>query len=268
MGKVGDLSRLHEKYYSQGFRVVALSDEPIALIRSKLQEKSKAKFWLGSDPENKTLPHFIDGGSIGIPHFYLVDASGEVVGEGLPSEARIEELLKQIIQREHDREIHSDLDEARQAYDAGLYGVAWREAGKLLKKKGEKDPAAVEDAGFLRARVEDYAAHLRGIAEADRKRDRVKTTYGQLLILEKRFAGLEVASWAKTERKALSKERKISADKKAWKALETALVRELKAKGVEWKLKIAAQSYRKVVDSYRRTEAGRLAAEAVKRLGG
>ena len=34
MSEVGDLSQLHETYYSRGFRVVSLSDEPLEKIQA------------------------------------------------------------------------------------------------------------------------------------------------------------------------------------------------------------------------------------------
>ena len=39
MGKVGDLSKLHEKYFDQGFRVIGVSSENAGKLEKMLQQR-------------------------------------------------------------------------------------------------------------------------------------------------------------------------------------------------------------------------------------
>src|SRR5687767_1045620 len=136
MRKVGDLSQLHTKYFDAGLRVVAISDEPSETLRKKMTEALGAKYWIGSDPERKTLDRYTsDSGGAGIPHFYLIGADGKVIGSQLPSEAQLRALLEQ--PHKLDKPLHAKLARARAAYDAGVYGAAHKTALAM-----QKDPDA------------------------------------------------------------------------------------------------------------------------------
>ncbi len=90
MRKVGDLSALHQKFFSRGFRVIGVSTESKSTLSKKVVGQRDAKYWIGSDPTGQTMLGYISEGVLGIPRFYLVDASGKVVGHDVPSEEQIE----------------------------------------------------------------------------------------------------------------------------------------------------------------------------------
>lgn len=263
MGKVGYLSTLHDKYYDRGLRVVAISDEPVPLIRAEVIEERKGTYWMGSDPGNETMDGFTDGGRTGIPHFYLIDENGTVVDEGFPSEERLVELLRGMFDDSIGRELHADLAEAQKNYERGAFGKAWSQAGDYIE---EDDEALTADAAFLREKVEGLAEHRMEWIESDLDPRKPPRSYGTLLEVELRFAGLPIADWAEERCKELDDEPEVKRDKKAWKALRAALERDLRSNGAERKVTVARQYYERVVEKHGFTEAGRCAENAIARL--
>ena len=177
---MGRLSKLHEKYYARGLRVVAISDESVDTLKSKLVSERSARFWIGSDPQNNTMRSFVGEGGVGIPQFYLVDATGTVVSTGVPSEEVLEKLLGRIFNVALKRPLHQKLQRTQRAYEHGSYTIAFQTAGKFL---ADKDRTVVADAEFVREKVADYAEHRRQILEIELKTAEPGHAYGNLLLM-------------------------------------------------------------------------------------
>ena len=262
MGKVGDLSKLHEKYFDQGFRVIGVSSENAGKLE-KMREDRDAKFWIGIDPADKTSRHFTTGGGTAIPKYYLVNAHGIVVAEGIPDEEELKELLAERFDPALGRETHPELAAARSMYEAGVYGAAWRSAKKAT---GDKDEAVVSDARFLCDRIQRASDFWKGLAVAEMKNSTPSHCYGRLLILQHRFQGADLGKWARKELGKLGRDKTVKAEKKAWREFEKGFKQELKAEGREFYLKNAKKTYEKVIASYPRAEAAKLAEKRIAKL--
>jgi peroxiredoxin len=261
MSKVGDLRRLHDRYHDVGLRIVAISDEPVALLRTKMVEGLGATYWIGSDPDNETHMRYSDGGMTGIPKFYLVGPDGKVIGEGLPSEARLRELLES----EHlvTKDVHAKLARARTAYDAGAYGTAHKLAAALRQ---DQDPAVAADATLLCDKVASHAAFLQKLL-AQHEGD-ANERYGELLRFTFRYDGLEPATWARRQLADLKKDNLVKRFLPEWTKLENAVRTEMQAVGNADKMRQAKRLYDEVAQKFGRSVVGQLAAVEAARLGG
>ena len=264
MNQVGDLNNLHKKYYDRGFRVVAVTAENTGIVNSKLIEGKGAKYWVASDPGRATLRRF-SVGSVGIPHMYLIDATGKVVGEGKPGAAQIEKLLEQVFLPELGRDLHAKLKGAVKMYDKGQIGKAWAAVAKLAA--GE-DRTLAEDAKFLRTKAEAYGAHMKKLVEsgiADKDFDMV---YDDIKAIGKDFAGMDVATWVAAKKKELDADADVKNEMSAMKSLKKAAGHEEKAGDKAKKMGPAIKGYKKVVKKYAGTRAAKMAEDALGRLGG
>lgn len=264
MNQVVHLNELNDKYFAKGLRIVAISDEPVGTIKSKLIEAKGAKYWVGSDPERTTFRQCADG-SVGIPHAYLVDASGNVVSDGFPSDQQIEDLLKDTYDPALGRDLCPQLKAAQKSYEKGDIGAAWAAAGKLTESP---DATAAADARFLQERAQSYADWVRKGVEADVAAKDYVSAIGGIQRLSRNFAGMEAASWAAEQEKTLNADPAVSSELTAWKLLEKAQAAEQKAEGKEKKLGPAKSQYKAIAKKYPGTRAAKMAEEALKRLGG
>jgi len=264
MAQVGHLNELHDKYFDKGLRIIAISDEGPDLLESKMVKEKSARYWIGSDPGKETAARFIDPGRRGIPHAYLVDARGVVVGEGVPSEQKIEELLKEIFDADLGKELAPALKGLVKSYEKGDIGKAWAGAEKYLA--GE-DRTVVADAEFLRGKCEAYGNFLRSLVEQSVAGKSYPRAFDDLKTLEKDFAGMEVAEWAWAKDKELAADPAVKDEVAAWEALEKAQELESKAEGKAKKLGAAKTAYKRLAKKYPETRAGKLAEEALARLG-
>ncbi len=265
MGQVGHLKELTEKYYDKGFRVVAVSKEGASLLESKMIEEKEVNYWIASDPSGSTMKRFTQAGRIGIPHAYLVDATGTVVSEGFPNDQQIENLLEAVFNPELDRELNPALKSVVKTYNKGQIGKAWTAAAKFLENE---DRAISSDAAYIREKSEAYAKYTQGLIEGSIKGKDYNTAYNDLAAIAKKFAGMPVVQWSKEKKKALDGDAAVKNEMKAWKSLVKAMKVEEKAGGKQKKLGPAIKKYRSLAKKYPGTRAADMAEKALKRLGG
>jgi len=262
--RVGNLQELHAKYYDQGFRVVAIADEPPDEVQQVMSDKG-ARYWIGVDTDQTTLQRYAGEGSLPLPQFYLVDVEGVVVSNEMPDETTIEAQLKRVFEPALGRELNEKLASAREDYDRGAAGAAWVAAGKHLESE---DEALAADATFLREKVERYAAWQREKIELALSRGQNAEAMGELLVFEVRFDGMEVASWASERIQTLEKDEEIHAERFAWDKLRKALRKEAKGVKSRGARQSAVYAYQKVVKSHPGTVAAKIAEERIQALGG
>ncbi|MHC4547499.1 MAG: thioredoxin domain-containing protein [Planctomycetota bacterium] len=265
MDQVGHLNQLHEKYFDQGLRVIAISPEPMGTLESQL---GNARYWIGSDPGRNTSSQFLTGRGGGIPHAYLVDALGKIVSDLHPArlqESQIEELLADAFAPDLGRELHPSLKSLVKLYEKGQYGKAWTGAARLVAHDNREVRA---DALYLRERTEACAGFHRKLVESGIQRKDYPTVYGDLKEVSKVFAGMEVAKWAAETKRKLDAEPAVAREVKAWKALRKAQAKEEKAGGRAKKLGSARTAYKSIMKKYPGTRAAEVAAKALRRLGG
>jgi len=264
MAQVGHLTQLHEKYFDKGLRIIAISKESAGLIQSKVVEEKGGKYWMASDPSGDYWANFADGG-VGIPHAYVVDARGKVVGEGVPGEGRIEELLAAAFDPALGRDVHGMLKSAAKLYEKGQVGKAWSAAERYAE---HEDREVKADALYIRERAEAYAAWMRKMVEGAIEDKDYAQAVDDLETMPKTFDGMEAAQWAAETAKKLDADPEVATELKAWKDYEKARDKEMRAEGNEKKLKPAITAYERLAKKYPGTRAANLAEEAVKRLGG
>lgn len=265
MRKVNTLSRLHERYYDLGFRVVAISDEPMRVIRPDLIGDRDASYWIGSDDDMATYDAFLDGETLLLPKVYLVDANGVVVCGYEPSEDKIQELLRDSFDSSFDGDLHEELEASVVNFRRGAFARARELAGEHLED-GSSDLAA--DAAYVLSRVDAIAEHRRRWIELDLERDekRPNQYYAEFLDLAVRFEGMELGDWAEDHLERLEDEPSVDKDEKAWKAFRSALDRDVGSDGRPNKVVVARQYFERVAERHGGTEAARRARDAVERL--
>jgi hypothetical protein len=264
MRKVGDLSKLHEKYFDLGLRVVAITDEEAPQVEEDLLRAKKAKYWIGCDTEDKTSARYRDSGRYAIPKTYVIDARGRVVGDEVPSEERIEQLLEASFRTALLPELHPDLAAARVLHERGAYGEAWKAA---RTRATSADATLAKDAALLAERIEAHARFLGRIASASLDKRLPGRAYGLQLLLSKRFAGVESAAGAPAALRELKADPTVKGELGAWRAFETVLERDLDPPGA-WKADALRASYEKVAKGNEGTWAAWFASERAKELAG
>lgn len=262
---MGHLNELHAKYFDKGLRIVAISDEPASKLESIMIKNHEAKFWIASDPGRSLLSVFGGGG---IPHAYLIDATGKIVTNKHPgsmSESEIAGLLEGAFDAKLDRELHKSLKSLVKTYEKGQYGKAWAGAAK---KAEDEDRAVAADASYLKEQCEAVAGFHKKLVENAVGAKDYASAYDLLAEIGKAFSGMEIADWAAEQKKTLDGDQAVALEMKAWKAYLKAVGQERKAGGKEKKLKPAITSYKRIVKKYPDTRAGRMAQDALTRLGG
>ncbi|NJN14580.1 MAG: hypothetical protein HC813_02855 [Planctomycetes bacterium] len=196
---MGHLSELHRKYFDRGLRIIGISDEPEGLLQSKVVEERSGSFWIGSDPGGETVAGFIEPGRRGIPHSYIVNASGVVVGEGIPDEATLEKLLGETFDVQLGRELAPQLKSLVRHYEKGSIGSAWSGSERYL---ADEDRTVAADAEFLRGKCEAYANFLRKLVEEGIAGKSYNVVFDDLKTLRKDFSGMEVSDWPRRRRRS------------------------------------------------------------------
>ena len=263
MGQVAHLQKLNEKYFDKGLRIIAVTKEATGLVENMVVEQRGGKYWIASDPGGETMASYTQPGRLGIPHAYLIDASGNVVSEGVPSEGKIEELLESTFDPSLGRDLHKALKAPVKSYRKGQYGKAYAAAAKSLE--GE-DNALVADARYLRKRCEDVAAFQQKMIESSVKAKDFTTAYTDLADAPKAFAGMEIATWAAEKKKALDADEAVQIEVKAWKSYGKAQKKQASAKGKAKKMGPARKAYQSVMKKYPGTRAAKMAESALKSL--
>jgi hypothetical protein len=262
MRKVGDLSKLHEKYFDLGLRVVAVTDEEVQVVEEDLLRAKKPKYWIACDTEETTWARYREGKGVSIPKTYVIDARGRVVGDEIPDEEQIEKLLEASFRSALLPELHPDLAAARTLHERGAYGEAWKAAHA---RKSSTDAALAKDAAFLAERIEAHARFLGRIAEASVEKRLPGRAYGLQLVLSRRFAGVESAATAPAKLRELKADPTVKGELGAWRAFETVLERDLDPPGA-WKADALRASYEKVAEGNEGTWAAWFANERAKEL--
>ena len=263
MQKVGHLQKLHEKYFDKGLRIIAITKENPGVVEGPVVEDRGGKYWIASDPGGDTMSRYTQPGRLGIPHSYVIDATGTVVSEGIPSESRIEELLAGVFDPALGRDLHKSLKAAVKSYEKGHYGKAYVAAAKHLEAE---DNALVADARFLRERCEAVADfHKKMIESAIGAKDYV-TAYADLAATPKAFAGMEIVKWSAETAGKLDDDESVKIEMKAHKALEKARKKQDAAKGKAKKMGPARKAYEGIIKKYPGTRAAKMAESALKSL--
>ena len=256
IGRVAELSKLHDKHFDAGFRVLAISNEPFRDLQEKIVQKAKATFWVGSDLSNETFRGFLEKDQFAIPKFFLMDVEGRVVATDVPTEKLLKRLLSRVFEVALGKDLEPELVTVSAAYEVGAYGGAWQAATKFLTGK---DEAVVKDARFVREKVEAYAAFRKRAMEEDLGVLPVEQQFGKLLLLRAEFLGMDPQKWADEQLKPLRLDNKIKSEKNAWAKLESALERELKKFESSYQRKQAVKLYRSIVKKYPKTQAAHIA---------
>jgi hypothetical protein len=267
MKQVGHLNELQRKFFDKGLRIIAITAESMGTVESKMKSPAP-EFWIGSDPGRTTQSQYKAGKGGGIPHSYLIDATGNVVGDMHPAglkEQQIEALLKDAFDPSLQRDLHGSLKSLVKLYGKGQYGKAWAGAARFLE---DEDRAVKADAAFLREVAEACAAFRRKLVESGVKNKDYLTVYDDLADITKTFAGMEVATWAAATKKKLDADPEVAQELKAWKALRKAQGKERKAEGKAKKLGPARTAYKRLVKKFPGTAAAKRAEEALRRIGG
>ncbi|MCA9315077.1 MAG: TlpA family protein disulfide reductase [Planctomycetes bacterium] len=257
MQEVGHLQELHATYAARGFMVVAISDEEPAQVRSAMEEHG-AGYPIGIDTRQASLRAYAGSGSLSLPCFYLVDVDGVVVSQGLPTPQVIEEQLRRVMDPALGRELHASLSSAVADYERDACGRAWVASGKHT---ASDDAKLAEDAAFLRAKVERYAAWQRERIEKAIAAEKHEDAMADLVIFEIRFDGMEATAWAQQQIDRLAEEEVVHAERFAWSKLRKALAKEMKGTDSAGKLKSVLYAYKKLGDAHPATVAARIAAE-------
>ncbi len=261
MRQVGDLNNLQAKYFDKGLRILAISAEPISKLESIMLNDKGAKYWIGSDTSRSMLKVYGGGG---IPHAYLVDARGKIVGDAHSfSGAQIEKYLDQVYDPALGRELHKSLKGQVKLYNKGKYGKAWTGVARLTE---HDDRGVATDAKFLREHCEAAAQWHQKMAEGDIKDKNYAQVMNDLAGMTKVFDGMEQATWAAAKQKELKADKAVGNELKAFKALAKARQKQLDAGGKAKKLKPVAKLYKRIVKKYPGTKAAELAEKALKTL--
>ncbi len=99
------LADLQRKYKDQGLVVVAISDEPVGVIRPFMERMgTKMDFTVAADNRQETTRTYLGGfGAQGIPHSCLVDKDGIIAWHGSPFE-NMDEIVEQVLTGKYDLE--------------------------------------------------------------------------------------------------------------------------------------------------------------------
>lgn len=260
MAQVGHLQKLNEKYFDKGLRIIAITAEPTGT--AEMVTKKGGKYWIASDPGRSTIGRYKTG-SVGIPHAYLIDASGTVVSEGVPSEQRIEELLKDAFNPSLGKELHKSLKAAVKLYDKGSYGKAWAAVARATQNE---DRTIAADALYLQKRCEEVAKwHQTQVENAIKAKD-YATAYADFKAIPKTFDGMEIVLWARELKASVDADKEAQTELKASKAFEKAQKKQDAAKGKAKKMGPARKAYKSIVKKYPGTRAAKMAEEALRAL--
>ena len=263
MNQVGHLEELNKKYFDKGLRIIAVSAEPIGLLQAQVVENRGGKYWIASDPDRATVAGYISPGKRGIPHAYLIDATGTVVSEGVPDSGRIEQLLEGVFDPSLGRELDKSLKAAVKSYKKGDYGKAHAAAARQVENENR---VISSDAAYLQERCVACADFHKGLVESGIKQKDFTTVYDDLKMISKKFAGMEAAPWAAAKKKELDGSAEVKTEMKASKALRKARSKEAGAKGKAKKMGPARNAYKSIVKKYPGTRAAKMAEEALKSL--
>jgi hypothetical protein len=242
------LDELQEKYKAKGFTVLALTNEARDLV-DKFVEGTGAKHPIVIEEGDSAETFDIKG----FPSAFLIDPKGKIVATGRPTDAQIEDALK-------DARLTPELPKALKSVESSLktnkYGDARTKVSKLLEGgtlTTEADKTAAEEL----VKWIDFLAQsgLDTAKEQGEKGEWLKASQA-LEDTIKSFKGMPQATEADTQLKAIladkTKKEEITASKRLVEA-------RAKQRDKELKPKEALPLFRAIANKYEHTKAGQQA---------
>lgn len=226
--QVAKLTTLLDKYYSRGLSVLGMAFEDVQLVKTFCQDNN-VKYPVGSDQFGSTRRWWFRDRKVSLPQVYLVGTDGTIVGRGIPTDPQLQEQLVNVVLPTLDRPLHGALAEVEAHYKWGAYGIAYKQAGQLLKSR---DEAVAKDALYIRNKIERYEAVQRMYAKEGLSAA-LTDKYAELLVLKHQYNGLPLAEWAEEHLAKVRKNadkldaRLLTRHKAAWQKFELALRREM-----------------------------------------
>ncbi len=267
MSKVGHLQKLHETYGKRGFVMIGIADEEHPKHVAKAMKAKEATYPIGVDVRQRTVDGYATKGVLPLPRFYLVDVDGVVVSSAQrepPTAAQIEAQLERVMLPELDRALHESLASVVADYERDACGLAWKTA---TKHTTSEDAKVAEDARFLRAKVERYAAWQRERIKKLLKANTHVQAMAELVVFERRFDGMDVADWARKQIGTLLKVKPIHEQRFAWDKLRKAMAKEWRGVESVGKRRSVKLAYRQLIKKYEETRPAKIAAARLEALG-
>lgn len=261
MREVPELVKLQDKFKDQGFTVLAISNEAPGTIESAGITKHKITYPVGAVSKEA----FGEYGIRAYPTVMLVDPDGKIEStsaRGL-GEAQVTELVKKVLPRKIDRELHKSVQKAGKNFDAGEYGKAWEEAGKVLTKEGVEE-AEKADATYVQELVQKHADRTKKRAEAMESGKEYRELLEFLDTSAKTFKGMPVSDEFEKKNKELKKDKDVQKEIKAANELDK-LKEEAKKAGDDEKKKAALA--KKVAAFIKKHEGTKAAGDAAALVG-
>ncbi len=268
MSKVDRLQELHETYGPRGFVMIGIADEDHPDKVEKAMKARGVTYPIGVDVRQRTVRSYATKGALPLPRFYFVDVDGVVLASAErdpPTPKQIEAQLERVFLPALGRSLHADLAAAVDDYERDACGLVWKRAGARAKSD---DETLAEDARFLRAKVERYAAWQRERIEKLRKADAHEDAMAELVLYERRFDGMEGADWSRKQIKALLEIPAIHAERFAWGKLRKAMAKEWKGVGSSGKRRSVQVAYRRIVKQHGASRPGKIASARLAALRG
>jgi hypothetical protein len=205
---VPGLVQLHEKYAERGLVILGITQRDSL---KAVEARSESEGW------NLNYRVIYDkGGDIhstytisSTPTNYLIDPDGNVVGNGVPGTAQIEELLASARVYALPEDLPRSLSSAAKEFMDRDYGSARKKAEKVVERENEDSAKAKELVELVDLVGEQL---LDGARDAVEKEDYVKAVK-RLNMVQAQFRGADQASTAKDLEKQFSEEHEG-----AWKA--------------------------------------------------
>ncbi len=202
---MGHLNELNEKYAAKGLQVIAITNEPRGLVDKFIEETGATHPVVIESSDSAT-----DWGISGFPSMFVVGPDGTILHKGVPSDAQIEEWLKDA---KPFPEAPKSLSKVVKSIEKSDYTKALGDLDKFLEKEGNPEEdvtAATEIRDWL---LWQASSGLDGAAAAAESGDyyRAAKTYEDLT---NSFKGHETGDKAAESLKELlaDKERKREVD--------------------------------------------------------
>jgi hypothetical protein len=242
------LDELQEKYKAKGFTVIALTNEGRALVDTFV-ENTGAKHPIVIEEGDSGETFDIKG----YPTAFLISPKGKLILQGRPTDAQIEEALK-------DARLAPELPKALKSVESALKGSKYGEVRTKVTKMIEGGTLTVESdktaAQELVKWIDDLAQG--GLDDAKRLGERGDWLPAAQALEDtlKSFKGMPQSLEAETQLKAILADKEKKEEITAGKAL-------LKARGEqrdkELKPKEALPLFRRIANKYENTKAGKAA---------
>lgn len=211
------LQQLWEQYQSKGLHIFACESQGI--------DKAKLETWLRK--RNATYPNTIGRGAFsayegksGLPYAFVIGVDGKVIWEGRNGYKQVilEEIKKVRYPGLGKASVAKGLEKSASLYSKGAFAKAVAEAEKKLSK-AEDDATLAADAKFIMDKVEATSKKLHARFDrlkGEREFSEALATLGKIA---QGFKGTPVGDAAKTNLKALKKDKAVKKELQAEAAL-------------------------------------------------